>query len=87
MRDELHLMELVDRYLDGAMTDPDRAAFETRANENAELRQLIEDQRALREGVARIALRGVVTSSAPSAGKGWIGPTIATVTVLIVASY
>ncbi len=29
MRDELHLMELVDRYLDGSMRVEERAVFET----------------------------------------------------------
>lgn len=87
MRDELHLMELVDRYLDGSMKVEERAAFETRANTNSELRQLITDQRVLHEGVARLALRSVVVRSAPSAGKGWIWPAIATVTIVIVATY
>ncbi len=87
MRDELHLMELVDRYLDGSMNAEERTAFEARANTNSELRQLVEDQRVLREGVARLALRGVVVRSAPSGGRGWIGPTLGTVVIIAVATY
>lgn len=87
MRDELHLMELVDHYLDAAMGAEERTTLEARANSNTELRQLIADQRVLREGVKRLALRGVVVRSAPSAGKGRIGPAITTVTILVVASY
>lgn len=80
-------MELVDRYLDGTLTAADSAAFTARAAENAELRQLIEDQRALREGLHRMALRGIVTRSAPSGGAGWLGPTIASVAVVAIATY
>lgn len=87
MRDELHLMELVDRYLDGSMNAEERAVFEQRAATTTELRQLVEDQRALREGLERVALREVITRSGPSAGKGWMGPVLGTVLVVAVASY
>lgn len=80
-------MELVDRYLDGSMNAEERTTFETQANSNAELRQLIADQRVLREGVARLALRGAVVRSAPSGGKGWFGPTLGTVVIIAVATY
>jgi|GEM_PF-722414 len=63
MRDELHLMELVDRYLDGSMSGEERTAFEVRANGNVELRQLIADQRVLREGVARAPVRAAAAKA------------------------
>ncbi len=63
MRDELHLMELVDRYLDGGMGEAERAAFEERMGANSELRTLIDDQRALREGLHRVQLRHALTSA------------------------
>lgn len=84
MRDILHAMELVDRYLDGTMPPSDRTSFELRAADNPELRQLIEDQRALREGMHRIALRKIAADSGPSGGKGWFG-TMTTSVVLLVA--
>lgn len=76
MRDELHLMELVDRYLEGSMNEADRAAFEARANANAELRQLIEDQRALREGVARVPVRAAAAKAYRAYRFGKAGPWI-----------
>lgn len=63
MRDELHLMELVDRYLDGGMGEAERGAFEERMRANAELRGLLDDQRALREGLHRVRLRGALASA------------------------
>ncbi len=68
MRDELHLMELVDRYLDGAMDDAERAAFEERMRANTDLHGLVDDQRALREGMQRVQLRGAVAS----AHRAWV---------------
>lgn len=87
MRDELHLMEVVDRYLDGSMTAEERTVFEQRATTHAELRLLIDDQRALREGLERTALRALVVRSAPSTGKGWIGPVMGAILIIGIASY
>jgi TonB family protein len=63
MRDQLHLMELVDRYLDGGMGVAEHAAFEERMGANAELRALVDDQRALREGLHRVQLRHALASA------------------------
>ena len=63
MRDELHLMELVDRFLDGGMGEAERAAFEERMRANAGLQGLVDDQRALREGLDRVHLRKAIDSA------------------------
>ena len=63
MRDELHLMELVDRYLDGGMGEAEGAAFEERMRANGELHGLVDDQRALREGLDRVHLRKALASA------------------------
>lgn len=63
MRDELHLMELVDRYLDGDMGEAERSAFDERMRGNAEMQSLVDDQRALREGLHRVELRGALASA------------------------
>lgn len=84
MRDELHLMELVDRYLDGSMSADDRAAFEARAKSSAELRELIEDQRALREGVARAHVRAAATKAYRAYRFGKPGPWIGGAAVIAV---
>jgi hypothetical protein len=63
MRDELNLMELADRYLRGELNATDRAAFEERMRTNVELRDLVEDQRALLGGMERLALRPAVTKA------------------------
>ncbi len=87
MRDELHLMELVDRYLDGSMNEADRAAFETRAGASKELRQLIEDQRAMREGVQRLHLRGIAQKASPKGGPGGSVAGLFAILAIIGASY
>jgi len=63
MRDELTLMELVDRYLSGELNASERAAFEERIRTNAELRELVADQRALHGGLHRLALRPSVNKA------------------------
>ncbi|MFZ1695031.1 MAG: hypothetical protein WAT74_17680, partial [Flavobacteriales bacterium] len=84
MRDELHLMELVDRYLDGSMNAEERAVFEARAKSNADLRELIEDQRALREGIARAHVRAAATKAYRSYRFGKPGPWIGGAVVVAV---
>jgi TonB family protein len=59
MRQELEVMDMVERYLDGAITTEERAAIERRITGDATLRELVEDQRALRAGMERIATRGM----------------------------
>ena len=73
MRDELQGMELVDRYLDGELSAPEKLAFEDRLVENAELRERVEEQQALREGMRRIALRPAIGKAYRSyrLGKWW----------------
>lgn len=63
MRDELHLMELVDRYLDGGMGAAEGGAFEERMRMNGELQGLVNEQRALREGLHRVQLRHALASA------------------------
>lgn len=73
MREELHLMELVDRYLDGGMGEMEGAEFEERLRTNAELRSAVDDQRALREGLRRVLLRGALSSAHRRwSGRRWL---------------
>ncbi len=67
MRDELHLMELVDRYLDGGMSDAERSAFAERMRGSAELNAVVMEQVALREGLQRSHLR----QAARAAHRHW----------------
>lgn len=87
MRDELHRMELVDRYLDGSLNEADRAAFEARAEASKELRQLIQDQRVLREGVQRMHLRGIAQKASPKGGPGGTVAGLFAILAIIGASY
>jgi len=84
MRDELHLMEMVDRYFDGSMNSDERKAFEARAATNAELRQLIEDQHALREGVERLPARTAAAKAYRTYRLGKPGPWIGGAVVLAI---
>lgn len=74
MREQLHLMELVDRYLDGSMESQERAAFEQRAEHDQELRESIEDQRNIREGLGRIDARSVAAKAYSSYRFGKAAP-------------
>src|SRR5690348_15548309 len=68
MRDDLHRMEMADRYLDGAMSAAERSEFEASIAASPELRQVIDEQRALREGMQRLHLRGALVA----AHRGWV---------------
>ena len=63
MRDELNMMELADQYLRGELSATDRTAFEERMRTNPELRELVEDQRALLGGMERLVLRPMVNKA------------------------
>lgn len=63
MRDELNLMELADRYLNGELSVAERTAFEERMRTNAELNDLVKDLGDLRSGMQRLALRPTVNKA------------------------
>ena len=84
MRDELNLMELVDRYLSGDLNASDRTAFEERMRSNAELRELVEDQRALHGGMERLALRPAVHKAYRSYKLGKWAPGIGGAAVIAI---
>lgn len=90
MREELTLIELADRYLRGELNATDRAAFEERMRSNAELRELVEDQRALLGGMERLALRPAVDKAYRSYTFGKWAPGIggaAVVAILAVGGW
>ncbi len=84
MRDELNLMELADRYLRGELNANDRAAFEERMRTNADLRELVEDQRALHGGMERLALRPAVNKAYRSYKLGKWAPGIGGAAVIAI---
>ena len=84
MRNELHLMELVDRYLDGTMNAQDRAAFQQRLDTNDELRSLMEDQQTLRTAARRSPVRAAAKKAYRNYRWGkWAGGGAAGIAVLI----
>jgi TonB family protein len=85
MRNELELLELVDRYLDGAMDGATRAAFEQRLATDAELRSSLEDQRNLREGLERMALRPAVAKAYRAHRFGQWKPWLGGASIVILA--
>lgn len=84
MRDELNLIELADRYLRGELNTTDRAAFEERMRSNAELRELVEDQRALHGGMKRLAFRPAVNKAYRSYRLGKWAPGIGGAAVIAI---
>ncbi|MBL7963067.1 MAG: energy transducer TonB [Flavobacteriales bacterium] len=84
MRDELDLMELADRYLRGEMNATERAAFEERMRTHTELRERVEDQRALLGGMQRLALRPAVEKAYRSYRFGKWAPGIGGAAVIVI---
>ncbi len=57
MRGELKLIELIEQYLLGKMSDSERASFEERVENDVELKQQVVDQKNLMEALERISIR------------------------------
>lgn len=86
MRDQLHLMELVDNYLDGAMSNQDRSAFEERMRNNEELRALVEDQQRLRRAARRSPARAAVKKAYGNYRWGKWAPGLGASVIVIIAA-
>ncbi|MBL7950628.1 MAG: hypothetical protein JNM62_02810 [Flavobacteriales bacterium] len=86
MRDQLHLMELVDNYLDGTMNNNDRAAFEERLRTNEELRVLVEDQEHLRRAARRSPVRAEAKAAYRKYRWGRMLPSMGIGLVLLIAA-
>jgi len=86
MRNELNLMELVDRYLEGAMDATERATFEQRLGTEPELNAMLLDQRSLREGLERLALRPAVAKAYQAHRFGKWKPWLGGASVVIIAA-
>jgi TonB family protein len=57
MRKELELMETIDNYLNGRLSEAERAAFENRMNADPNLKKEVELQKQLLEGMERAGLK------------------------------
>ena len=57
MRKELELMETIDNYIKGNLSEVDKIAFEKRINLNPELQKEVELQKQLLKGIERTALK------------------------------
>lgn len=86
MRDQLHLMELVDHYLDGTMSNNDRSAFEERLRGNEELRSLVEDQQRLRRAARRSPARAAAKKAYNKYRWGKAGPGLGAGAVVLIAA-
>ena len=86
MRDQLHLMELVDHYLDGTMNPTDRIAFEERVRDSEELRSLVEDQKRLRQAARRSPARAAAKQAYRNYRWGKSLPGMAAGAVVLIAA-
>jgi len=86
MRDELKLIELADRYLRGELNAEELQHFDERMRKNTELREIVEDQRALMRGLDRTALRPAVDKAYRSYKLGKWAPGLGLGTVLLIAA-
>lgn len=86
MRDQLHLMELVDHYLDGTMNGTDRTAFEERLRNSEELRSLVEDQQRLRQAARRSPARAAAKKAYRNYRTGKMLPGIGAVSIVLIVS-
>ncbi len=86
MRSELKQIELADLFLLGYMAPADREAFESRLTQDHELRELVEDQKALMQGMEKLGLRIAVDSAYRSYRWQQIFPWITGIIVVAVTT-
>ena len=55
--------KLIDKYIQGALTDEERLILETHVNSNAEYKQQLEEQAALIKGLDRIQIKEALTKA------------------------
>jgi mono/diheme cytochrome c family protein len=61
MRKELELMEIIDNYIKGKLSETDKIAFEKKINENPQLKKEVELQIELLKGIERAGLKQSAT--------------------------
>src|SRR4051812_47520013 len=57
MRKELELMEIIEKYIQGQLTEADRIAFESKMNADPALKKEVELQQELMKGIERAGLK------------------------------
>lgn len=85
---ENNISDKIDQYLDGKMSIEEKTSFEKEISSNETLRQQIETQRNLRQGIERLNMKSAISSqfkkmSLKSKLYKW---GIATVTIAVIAS-
>lgn len=60
MRKELEIIQLIEKYLNNELSAQDKIAFEEKLNNNPQLKQEVEKQRLIQEGVQNVALKGTI---------------------------
>ncbi|MBK6527720.1 MAG: hypothetical protein IPG07_20520 [Crocinitomicaceae bacterium] len=57
MRIELSVIEKIEQYLMGTLSENERADFESQLNQNSQLKTQVDVQSQIMEGVQRLALK------------------------------
>ncbi|MDX2361350.1 MAG: energy transducer TonB [Crocinitomicaceae bacterium] len=92
MRPELTQFEQVEAYVNGTLSNTEKAAFEAQMQSSTELQEMVQFQELAKQAALRSAIRAEIAAvTAPSGGgffKGWmIGAIIAIVIGALGASY
>ena len=63
MRNELEIIQIIEKYLNDELSASDKIEFEKRINEDPQLKAEVEKQRLIQEGVKNIALKGTIQNA------------------------
>ena len=63
MRSELERMQLIEKYLQGALSSEEQAAFEDELKQNPDFQKEIDAQKALIEGTKRLGIKAKISKS------------------------
>ena len=71
MREELHQIERVERYVNGELSTSEQAEFEAELNQSVQLQELVEFQKLTAVAASRSALRAEIAAFAPKKPPFW----------------
>lgn len=86
MRNELKIIETIEKYLNNELSEADRKAFEEKLKNNQKLQEEVEKQRLIQEGVKNIGIRSKVTKAYKKFKLKKLGTNLGIVALVAVAT-
>lgn len=86
MRNELKIIEIIEKYLNNELSEADRKAFEEKLKNNPKLQEEVEKQRLLQEGIKNAGLRSKVTKAYQKFRMRKLGTNLGIISLVAIAT-